>query len=93
LTLTHSKFALVIEPKPRKVLEKLDKQIQSRIFSALKLLETNPRPKKATQMVGFEYLWRIRVGDYRVIYTVRDQELVILVVSIGHRKDVYRNLN
>lgn len=44
-------------------------------------------------MVGFEYLWRIRVGDYRVIYTVRDQELVILVVSIGHRKDVYRNLN
>ena len=44
-------------------------------------------------MVGFENFWRLRVGDFRVIYTVRDQELVILVVGIGHRKDVYRNLN
>jgi mRNA interferase RelE/StbE len=91
--LTHSKFALVIEPKPRKALEKLDQRSQARIFSAMKLLAANPRPSKAIQMVGFESLWRIRVGDFRVIYTVRDQELVILVVSIGHRKDVYRNLN
>jgi mRNA interferase RelE/StbE len=91
--LTHSKFALVIEPKPRKALEKLDQRSQARIFSAMKLLTANPRPSKAIQMVGFESLWRIRVGDIRVIYTVRDQELVILVVSIGHRKDVYRNLN
>jgi mRNA interferase RelE/StbE len=91
--LTHSKFALVIETKPRKVLEKLDKQIQSRILTALKLLATNPRPPKATQMVGFEQLWRIRVGDYRVVYTVRDQELLILVVALGHRKDVYRRLD
>ena len=44
-------------------------------------------------MVGFEYLWRIRVGDYRVIYTVRDEELVILVVSLGHRKEIYRKLD
>ena len=91
--MTHSKFALVIEPKPRKVLEKLDQQIQSRILSALKLLATNPRPPKATKMVGFEHLWRIRVGHYRVVYTVRDQELVILVVALGHRKDVYRKLD
>jgi mRNA interferase RelE/StbE len=91
--LTHSKFALVIEPKPRKALEKLDQRSQARIFSAMKLLTANPRPSKAMQMVGFESFWRIRVGDFRVIYTVRDQELVILVVSIGHRKDVYRKLN
>ena len=44
-------------------------------------------------MVGFEHLWRIRVGHYRVVYTVRDQELVILVVALGHRKDVYRKLD
>ncbi len=75
------------------MLEKLDQQIQSRILSALKLLATNPRPPKATQMVGFEHLWRIRVGHYRVVYTVRDQELVILVVALGHRKDVYRKLD
>jgi mRNA interferase RelE/StbE len=91
--LTHSKFALVIEPKPRKALEKLDQRSQTRIFSAMKLLTANPRPSKAIQMVGFENFWRIRVGDFRVIYTVRDQELVILVVSIGHRRDVYRKLN
>ena len=59
----------------------------------MKLLTTNPRPSKAIQMVGFENFWRLRVGDFRVIYTVRDQELVILVVSIGHRKDVYRKLD
>jgi mRNA interferase RelE/StbE len=55
-------------------------------------LETNPRPRGAELLTSRSGRWRIRSGDYRVIYEIADAELVVLVVSVGHRREVYRDL-
>ena len=70
--------------------DSLPKQVQLRLKPRLDSLRDNPRPHGAEKMAGEEELYRLRVGDYRVIYQIRDQALVVLVVKIGHRKDVYR---
>jgi mRNA interferase RelE/StbE len=83
-------YKVEITSVPTKFLERLrDESLKRRIVRALRSLETNPRPPGCLKMQGSE-LYRIRVGDYRVIYQVRDATLVVLVVNIGNRRDVYR---
>jgi mRNA interferase RelE/StbE len=53
-------------------------------------LEDNPRPPGCKKLVGEENAWRIRVGNYRVLYEIKDRVLIVHVVEIGHRKDVYK---
>ncbi len=53
-------------------------------------LAANPRPKGVKKLTGLDNLYRIRAGDYRIVYQIRDDRLIVLVVRIGHRKDVYR---
>ena len=74
-----------------RALAKLPHDIQRRIVKRVTALADDPRPSGATQLRGSEagYL-RIRVGDYRVIYTIDDAVLLVLVVRIGHRREVYR---
>jgi len=55
-------------------------------------LSVGPRPSGARPLVGYPDLWRIRVGDYRVVYTVKDADLVVLALRVAHRSTVYRNL-
>lgn len=88
-----SNFKIVVTNPAKKEFAQLDKSNQKRITLSLALLGQNPRPRGARKVVAPEPLLRIRVGDYRVIYAVRDQELLILVVSINRRKDVYRELS
>ncbi len=52
-------------------------------------LETDPRPPGASKLAGHENRWRVRAGDYRVLYEIQDDVLLVLVVRIGHRRDVY----
>ncbi|HEY8822302.1 MAG TPA: type II toxin-antitoxin system RelE/ParE family toxin [Dermatophilaceae bacterium] len=52
----------------------------------------DPRPSGTRPLVGYPDLWRIRVGDYRVVYTVKDAELAVLVLRVAHRNNVYRNI-
>ena len=59
-------------------------------FQKIKALAIDPRPAGCRKLQGAENLWRIRVGDYRVIYTVLDQELIVEIVTIRHRRDAYR---
>lgn len=68
---------------------------QKRILEALELLTVNPTSEllHIKKMHGHDNLFRIRIGDYRVLYELRYQVLVILVIKIGHRREVYRNLN
>jgi len=56
----------------------------------MKTLAENPRPNGSVKLAGPEPLYRIRVGDYRIIYDIRESELLILVVAIGHRREIYR---
>ncbi|MEA2526065.1 MAG: mRNA interferase RelE/StbE [Thermomicrobiales bacterium] len=62
------------------------------MLSSILALGANPRPTGATKLANPDNLYRIRVGDHRVIYTIEDDVLIVLVVSVGHRKEFYRDL-
>jgi mRNA interferase RelE/StbE len=82
------KYIAVLSKKARKQLDKLTDNIADPIIKTIADLEENPRPlghKKLKNRAGL----RVRVGDYRIIYEVFDRELLIDVISLGHRKDVY----
>ena len=75
-----------------KFIRKQDKHIQSQLISNIKALAENPRPPGCKKLQGREELYRVRSGNYRIAYTVREKILVVFVVRVAHRKDVYRNL-
>jgi mRNA interferase RelE/StbE len=76
-------------PRARKALQGLDAKNKARIFAAIELLRLDPIPKSALRLSGTSD-YRIRVGDYRVIYTFKGERLVIVVIAIGHRREIYR---
>jgi len=82
-------YQVVIQTPARRQLLRLSKIIQDRIEVRLDALATNPRPHGMKALVGRPDTYRIRVGDYRVIYRIEDDQLIVLVVEIGHRKDIY----
>jgi mRNA interferase RelE/StbE len=67
-------------------------QIQRRVLSRITALGADPRPTGTIKLAGPQDLYRIRVGEYRVIYTIEDDVLLVLVVSVGHRREIYRDL-
>jgi mRNA interferase RelE/StbE len=86
-----SRYALDFTTPAARQIRKLDPQIRSRIRAATEALRDNPRPAGVTALAGAGDLLRIRVGDWRVIYRVEDARLVVLVVEVGHRREVYRD--
>lgn len=74
----------------RRAFDSLARQLQARILAKIDPLAENPRPIGSKKLAGPEDRWRIRVGDFRVIYEIHDQVLVVLVIAVGHRRDVYR---
>jgi len=68
----------------------LPSQIQQRLKSRIDSLATAPRPHGSEKLSGVEQLYRIRAGDYRIVYAVEDDRLLVLVVKVGHRREVYR---
>lgn len=83
------KYEVEFKSAAEKNLAKLPKKIQKRIQGVITVLETNPLPPKAEKMKGRD-AYRIRVSDYRIIYSIEKNKLLIVVVSIGHRREVYR---
>ncbi len=80
----------VIVPKPvQKQLNNLPQKIRSRLLTEISLLKDNPRPDGVKKLKGYEDTYRIRVGNYRVIYEIEDREMIVLVLSSIHRKDAY----
>jgi len=75
----------------KKSLDRLQAQERHRIIPLLLNLEQEPRPTGVEKVRGTE-LWRIREGDYRLIYHIDDEEKIITVVRIGHRRDIYRGI-
>jgi mRNA interferase RelE/StbE len=73
---------------------RLPRKIQDKITEALQLLSANPFSEllKVKKLKGADALYRLRLGDYRVVYEIRKNALVILVVKIGHRREVYRGI-
>ena len=75
---------------PQKILPKLPTDVRSRLLSALHGLEDEPYPNGVKKFSGYENYFRIRVGDWRIIYAVEDERLIILVLEIGARGGVYK---
>lgn len=81
-------YRIELRPAAVRALKKIDHQDRARIRGAIALLGENPRPPGAKALEGRDGL-RVRVGNYRIIYTVQDDVLVVVVVNLGHRRDVY----
>jgi len=83
-----SEYRIELRPAAVRALRKLDPQVRRRVQGAIALLAQDPRPPGARALQGRPGL-RVRVGDYRIIYTVDDDVLLVVVVRLGHRRDVY----
>jgi mRNA interferase RelE/StbE len=75
----------------RRQLRSLEPQVRDRLEPSLRSLVKDPRPAGVTALQGRRGYLRIRVGDYRIVYQVQDDVLLVLVVQIGHRREVYRD--
>ena len=84
------RYEIEFRPSARKELLALPRRDQVRVGRSVEKLADEPRPAGVKKLEGADDLYRIRAGDYRVIYQIQDAVLVVLVVRIGHRRDVYR---
>lgn len=85
-----SHYRVDIARRAIKALTALPRQEQQRVRAAIDLLADNPRPPGCTKLTAEDKTYRVRVGVYRIVYEVFDDHLVIDVVRIGHRRDIYR---
>jgi mRNA interferase RelE/StbE len=82
-------YRVILSRSARKQLERLSGETETRILAKLAELESAPRPSGCIKLTNRD-AWRVRVGDYRVIYEIHDRVLQIIVITIGHRREVYR---
>ncbi len=83
-------YDIEFSPAAVRQLRKLDGAARRRIMAAIELLSDDPRPPGAKKLVGGDGEWRVRTGDYRIVYEVRDHVLLVLVLAVGHRREIYR---
>ncbi len=83
-------YAVEFSPSAEREFRKLAREIQLSLRPRIDALADDPRPAGAKKLKGRDGLWRIRAGDYRIVYEVGDQILVVLVVRVAHRREVYR---
>lgn len=84
------KYEITIERNALKALEKIPTVDRNKIVRFIESLENNPRPVGVKKLIGRDG-WRIRIGRYRVIYEIEDRICHILILDVGHRKDIYRS--
>ena len=85
-------YSIQFKPVVEKDLKGLSKTILLRVFKQIIALQNQPLPRQALKLSGTEHLYRLRVGDYRIIYEVDRNENLIILHYIRHRKDVYRKM-
>lgn len=83
-------YRLHIKSSAEREMARLPKPIRERIDLRIHELTEEPRPDGAIKLAGHSDLYRVREGDYRIVYVVEDEKLIVLVVRVAHRKDVYR---
>lgn len=82
-------YRLEISRTAEKQLRKLPRREQERVVAAILPLAGNPRPRGSRKLSGYDDVFRLRVGRYRVLYSVEQRRLVVIVLKIGHRREVY----
>ena len=83
-------YSVLLERAAEKDLSRLSAQVHDRIITTIQGLARDPRPPGCRKLVGSEHDWRIRVGDYRVIYEIADVVRVVRIHRVRHRREVYR---
>jgi len=86
-------YRIEIKGSAAKALKKIPKANRKRIVEKIDSLAESPPNPDTTKMKGNNPFHKVRIGDYRIVYEIQEDVLVILVVKIGHRKDIYRNLS
>ncbi|HUY30469.1 MAG TPA: type II toxin-antitoxin system RelE/ParE family toxin [Acidimicrobiales bacterium] len=84
-----SRYRVEVRPAALRALRELDPNVRPRIEGAIALLAEDPRPPASRPLAG-RPAYRVRVGDYRIVYSIQDDVLLVVVVTLGHRRDVYR---
>ncbi len=84
-------YSIFIKKSAARELEELGKNDLAKILKRIGTLAENPRPAGAEKLAGVE-LWRIRQGNYRIVYSIEDDVLTVWVVKVGHRREVYRKI-
>ena len=84
------RYELIIRPSAEKALDRLPQATRQRLVNAMQKLREQPRPAGAIKLQGEERTYRVRVGDYRLVYDIHDDKLIVLVLRVAHRKDAYR---
>lgn len=85
-----ARFKLFISSSAEKKLKKIPKKDVSKIVAMIQSLTVNPYPSGCRKLAGEENIYRVRQGQYRVIYEIKNRELIVLILKIGHRKDIYQ---
>ena len=83
------KYSVLIVSSALKSLRKIPESIKKTIDNKILLLSENPRPPGCKKLIADD-AWRMRVGDYRIIYEIHDEKILVIVIKIGNRKEVYR---
>lgn len=82
-------YSLEFRPAALRELKKLPREVSNHLHVIFEKLKENPRPPGCLKMKGDTGFWRVRSGNYRVVYDIQDSKLVVLIVDVGHRKDIY----
>ena len=82
-------YRIEVAPSAVRQLRKLDRVAQRRVQGAIELVASEPRPNGAKKLIGGDGEWRVRTGDYRIVYELHDHVLLVLVVAVGQRRDIY----
>ena len=83
-------YHVEIKNSAAKEIAALPKRVQRRVFSIIEGLADKPRPQSVRKLTGSGDYYRLRVGDYRIVYHIEDDVLTVLIIRVGHRKDIYR---
>lgn len=86
-------YRITVAPSAVRQLRQLDASARRRIQAAIELLAEQPRPPRATRLTMDRNRWRVRTGDYRIVYEIDDDTVVVLVIAIGHRREIYDRLS
>jgi len=84
-------YSVIINSNVAKQMQKIPSKTQEKIKLAIRNLANNPKPPNCKKLQGFDHTWRVRVGDYRIIYEIYDNKVQVIVIKVKHRRDVYRD--
>jgi mRNA interferase RelE/StbE len=86
------RYAVEFSKRATRELGFLPQPTRNHINARIRALADDPRPPGYQRLAGFDDLYRVRVGDYRIIYQIQDNVLIVLIVRLGHRRDIYRHM-